>query len=59
MEQSGSQKRGKPIKSVTLDPRVVEVVNARRRETLEPFSTALCALVLLGEEAKRDRQVQP
>ena len=56
MEQSGSQKRGKPIKSVTLDPRVVEVVNARRRVTLETFSAAIGELALLG--AKASQQVQ-
>jgi len=51
-----TQTRNHIPKNVTLDPRVVDVVNARRRETLEPFSTALCALVLLG--AKQAQQVQ-
>jgi hypothetical protein len=56
VEQSGSQKRGRPIKSVTLDPRVVEVVNARRHQTLETFSKALGELALLGAQAPQQVQ---
>ena len=42
------QESKRQIKSVTLSPEVIAIINERRRETLESFSEVLNQLVVKG-----------
>lgn len=52
------QESKRQIKSVTLSPEVIAVVNEHRREKLESFSEKLNQLVMEGARAAQARQVQ-
>tara|TARA_R110000868_G_scaffold20251_3_gene85997 strand:- start:698 stop:859 length:162 start_codon:yes stop_codon:yes gene_type:complete len=50
------QETKRQIKSVTLSPEVIAIVNERRRETLESFSEVLNQLVVKGAKAEQPVQ---
>jgi len=47
------QESKRQIKSVTLSPEVIAIINERRRETLESFSEVLNQLVVDGAKARQ------